>query len=86
MFVMLPGRSREEAFRIGAEIAAAVTAANPPPVLLKLEKARGGAEGVGPGMAGLQRKPVRHTKYATELGLESMSWPFNTQPALPAND
>ena len=38
LFVLLPGRSREEAFRIGAEIAAAVTAANPPPVLLKLEK------------------------------------------------
>lgn len=32
------GRSREEAFRIGAEIAAAVTAANPSPVTLKMEK------------------------------------------------
>lgn len=38
MFVLLPGRSKEEAFRIGAEIAAAVTAANPPPVALKMEK------------------------------------------------
>lgn len=38
MFVLLPGRSRAEAFRIGAEIAAAVTAANPPPVTLKMEK------------------------------------------------
>lgn len=41
MFVLLPGRSRADAFRIGAEIAAAVTAANPPPVVLKMEKARG---------------------------------------------
>ncbi|EFJ43266.1 hypothetical protein VOLCADRAFT_66026, partial [Volvox carteri f. nagariensis] len=38
MFVQLPGRSRKEAFRIGAEIAAAVTAANPAPVTLKMEK------------------------------------------------
>lgn len=41
MFVHLPGRSREEAFRIGAEIAAAVTAQNPKPVKLQFEKARG---------------------------------------------
>ena len=32
------GRSREEAHRIGDAIAAAVTAANPPPVALKMEK------------------------------------------------
>ncbi|KAK9818869.1 hypothetical protein WJX74_003598 [Apatococcus lobatus] len=38
MFVLLPGRSREEAHRIGDAIAAAVTAANPPPVTLKMEK------------------------------------------------
>ena len=38
MFVHLPGRSRAEAFRIGAKIAAAVTAANPKPVKLQLEK------------------------------------------------
>lgn len=38
MFVLVPGRSRSDAFRIGAEIAAAVTAANPHPVKLKLEK------------------------------------------------
>lgn len=38
MFVELPGRSRAEAFRIGAEIAAAVTAANPRPVKLQFEK------------------------------------------------
>jgi len=31
-------RSREEAFRIGAEIAREVTASNPPPVTLKFEK------------------------------------------------
>lgn len=38
MFVLLPGRSREEAFRIGAEIAGEVTASNPAPVTLKFEK------------------------------------------------
>ncbi|GLC55953.1 hypothetical protein PLESTB_001048500, partial [Pleodorina starrii] len=38
MFVLLQGRSRKEAFRIGGEIAAAVTAANPSPVTLKMEK------------------------------------------------
>ena len=41
MFVLLPGRSRAEAFRIGDEIARAVTAANPPPVVLKMEKVGG---------------------------------------------
>lgn len=38
LFVLVPGRSRQEAFRIGAEIAAAVTQDNPTPVKLKLEK------------------------------------------------
>lgn len=38
LFVQLPGRSMEDAFRIGEEIAIAVTASNPPPVKLKLEK------------------------------------------------
>lgn len=38
LFVLCEGKTREEAFRIGAEIARAVTAANPPPVTLKLEK------------------------------------------------
>ncbi|XP_072974935.1 DNA polymerase zeta catalytic subunit isoform X1 [Typha angustifolia] len=38
MFVLLKGRSLEEAFRIGKEIASAVTAMNPDPVTLKLEK------------------------------------------------
>ncbi|GAX80194.1 hypothetical protein CEUSTIGMA_g7632.t1 [Chlamydomonas eustigma] len=38
MFVLMEGRSREDAFTIGAEIAAAVTAANPAPVTLKMEK------------------------------------------------
>lgn len=38
LFVLVPGRSREEAFRIGAEIAAAVTDDNPNPIKLKLEK------------------------------------------------
>ena len=39
LFVLLPGRSREAAFKVGAEIAATATAANPPPVTLKMEKA-----------------------------------------------
>ena len=38
MFVLLEGRSREEAHRIGEEIAAAITAMSPPPVKLKFEK------------------------------------------------
>ena len=38
MFILLPGRSKAEAFAIGREIAATVTAANPPPVKLKFEK------------------------------------------------
>ena len=38
MFVLLKGRTKEEAFVIGQEIADAVTADNPKPVKLKLEK------------------------------------------------
>lgn len=38
MFVVLPGATKDEAFRIGEEIAAAVTAQNPSPVKLKFEK------------------------------------------------
>ncbi|XP_026835278.1 DNA polymerase zeta catalytic subunit isoform X1 [Drosophila erecta] len=38
MFVLVPGRNRAEAFRIGEEIAKAVTEMNPQPVKLKLEK------------------------------------------------
>lgn len=38
MFVLVPGKSKAEAFRIGAEIVAAVTKDNPKPVKLKLEK------------------------------------------------
>jgi len=38
MFVHLEGRTREEAFKIGQEIAASVTAMNPNPVTLKMEK------------------------------------------------
>eukprot|EP00775_Hariotina_reticulata_P012068 gene12067-12209_t len=38
LFIAVPGRSRAEGHRIGSEIAAAVTAANPRPVTLKLEK------------------------------------------------
>ena len=38
LFVHMPGRTVEEAQVIGQEIAAAVTAENPPPVVLKLEK------------------------------------------------
>uniref|UniRef100_A0A7I4D3U3 DNA polymerase zeta catalytic subunit n=1 Tax=Physcomitrium patens TaxID=3218 RepID=A0A7I4D3U3_PHYPA len=38
MFVHLEGRTREEAFQIGQDIAASVTAMNPSPVTLKMEK------------------------------------------------
>lgn len=38
MFVLLKGRTRDEAFRIGEEIASAVTSLNPHPVTLKMEK------------------------------------------------
>lgn len=38
MFVLLRGRSKDQAFRIGQEIAEAVTRSNPKPVKLKLEK------------------------------------------------
>ena len=38
LFVQLPGRSKEQAFRIGKEIAAYVTAQSPAPMELELEK------------------------------------------------
>lgn len=38
VFVLLPGRSRQEAFAIGDEMADAVTRTNPQPVKLKFEK------------------------------------------------
>lgn len=38
MFVLLRGRSVKEAFKIGYEIASAVSAMNPSPVTLKMEK------------------------------------------------
>ncbi|KAK8698089.1 hypothetical protein V6N13_114220 [Hibiscus sabdariffa] len=38
MFVLLKGRSVEESFKIGREIATAITAMNPYPVTLKMEK------------------------------------------------
>mmetsp|Transcript_11954 Transcript_11954/g.24645 ORF Transcript_11954/g.24645 Transcript_11954/m.24645 type:complete len:135 (+) Transcript_11954:975-1379(+) len=38
VFVRLPGRSVREAFQFGEEFCKAVTASNPPPVQLKLEK------------------------------------------------
>jgi DNA polymerase zeta len=38
LFVLVPGRSRDEAFEIGRKIADAVTEDNPDPVKLKLEK------------------------------------------------
>lgn len=38
LFVLLPGRTKEDAFKIGAEIASQATARNPPPVTLKMEK------------------------------------------------
>lgn len=38
LFLHLPGRTRADAFRIGAEIAREITAANPRPIKLKFEK------------------------------------------------
>uniref|UniRef100_A0A182VW29 DNA polymerase zeta catalytic subunit n=1 Tax=Anopheles minimus TaxID=112268 RepID=A0A182VW29_9DIPT len=38
LFVLCPGRTKKDAFKIGEEIAEAVTRDNPPPVKLKLEK------------------------------------------------
>ena len=41
VFIKLPGRSVKEAFAFGEEYCTAVTASNPPPVQLKLEKVYG---------------------------------------------
>ncbi|CEL57589.1 DNA polymerase zeta subunit [Rhizoctonia solani AG-1 IB] len=38
LFIYLPGRTKDEAFRVGHEIANAVTETNPPPIKLKFEK------------------------------------------------
>lgn len=38
LFVMVPGKSKEQAFIIGSQIATAVTEENPSPIKLKLEK------------------------------------------------
>ncbi|CAE6411247.1 unnamed protein product [Rhizoctonia solani] len=38
LFIYLPGRTKDEAFRIGNEIANVVTESNPPPIKLKFEK------------------------------------------------
>ena len=43
IFVRLPGRSVSEAFAFGEEFCQAVTASNPPPVQLKLEKVYAGS-------------------------------------------
>lgn len=40
LFVQVPGRNLQQAFKIGEEIRDAVTAANPKPIKLKLEKVR----------------------------------------------
>ena len=40
MFVLLKGATLEQSFKIGQEIAEAVTATNPKPVKLKFEKVR----------------------------------------------
>jgi len=41
IFIKLPGRSVKEAFIFGREFCDAVTASNPPPIQLKLEKVYG---------------------------------------------
>ncbi|KAF8898732.1 hypothetical protein BD779DRAFT_1485278 [Infundibulicybe gibba] len=38
LFIYLPGKTKEQAFRIGNEMANAITVSNPPPVKLKFEK------------------------------------------------
>lgn len=38
LFILVPGKSKDDAFKIGYEIADAVTASNPKPVKLKFEK------------------------------------------------
>ncbi len=38
LFIYLPGKSKDEAFRIGDEIAERVTSVNPRPIKLKFEK------------------------------------------------
>lgn len=43
MFVLLKGATKEQAFKIGHEIAEAVTATNPKPVKLKFEKVKAGS-------------------------------------------
>jgi len=43
MFILLHGRTKDEAFVIGQEIADAVTAANPKPVKLRFEKVTAGS-------------------------------------------
>lgn len=44
MFVLLKGATKEQSFKIGQEIAEAVTATNPKPVKLKFEKVKGGCK------------------------------------------
>ena len=48
MFVLLPHATKEQAFRVGEEIAAAVSAAVPPPMKLKFEKVRYRGDGYAP--------------------------------------
>ncbi|KAJ8934361.1 hypothetical protein NQ314_013402 [Rhamnusium bicolor] len=38
LFVLVPGRSREHAFKVGKKIADAITEDNPDPIKLKMEK------------------------------------------------
>lgn len=52
LFVKLPGRSAKEAFEFGEELCRVVTADNPPPVQLKLEKVY-----VGSIMQTVRRRP-----------------------------
>lgn len=46
MFVLLKGATKEQSFKIGQEIAEAVTATNPKPVKLKFEKVRQVRKGI----------------------------------------
>ena len=40
LFIYLPGKTKEQAFRVGQDMADTVTSMNPAPVKLKFEKVR----------------------------------------------
>lgn len=71
MFVLLKGATKEQAFKIGQEIAEAVTATNPKPVKLKFEKVLGG--GVKPWYMG---NPLYLSACALSFGVVPLCFLF----------